>query len=115
MKRRSLIILLIIETAILVLIFLLAIFFFHSEGALKEVYRQSSKDGRHNLVIYEVGKPDWPFGSAHYKVYGPATFDVDVADDGGDGFFSVDWKEHSVVISFDGSEQGPSVYELPFE
>lgn len=37
------------------------------------------------VVIYEVGEPDWPFGDAHYKVYGPADFYVDVSDDGGDG------------------------------
>ena len=44
-----------------------------------------------------------------------ADFYVDVADDGGYGWYRVEWKMNSVVVTFGGSEQGNSVYELPFK
>lgn len=108
-------VLLVIETIVILIALGLGYFHFQTEKAETEVYRQSSEDGSQTVVIYEVGEPDWPFGSAHYKVYGPSNFDVDVADDGGRGQFMVDWKECSVIITFSGSEQEDAVYELPFK
>lgn len=115
MKKHILAILLTIETIILLGVFFLGIIYFNSNKNLTEVYRKSSEDGMQAVVIYEVGEPDWPFGDAHYKVYGPADFYVDVSDDGGDGWFTVEWKDDSVIIIFGGSEQEDSIYKLPFE
>lgn len=114
MKKKILTALLIIETVLLLVILTFGLLYFNASKAKTEVYRQSSEDGSQNVVIYEVGEPDWPFGNAHYKVYGPSNFSVDVSDDGGSGGFTVEWKETSVVITFRGSEQKDAVYELPF-
>lgn len=115
MKKNIVAILLTIETIILLIAFVLGLVLFNNNQELTEVYRQSSEDGTQTVVIYEVGEPDWPFGDAHYKVYGPANFYVDISDDGGDGWFTVEWKDNSVVITFGGSEQEDAVYELPFK
>lgn len=114
MKKKVLTALLIIETVLLTVILIFGLFRFNTGKMEKEVYRQMSEDGSQNVVIYEVGEPDWPFGKAHYKVYGPSNFFVDVSDDGGRGQFTVEWKETSVAITFRGSEQKDAVYELPF-
>ena len=103
MKKKILAALLIIETVLLLVILTLGLLCFNTRKAETEVYRQSSEDGSQNVVIYEVGEPDWPFGNAHY-----------VSDDGGSGGFTVEWRETSVVITFRGSEQEDAVYELPF-
>lgn len=114
MKRKIVTVLLVTETSILLIALALGGLLFKTKKAETEVYRQSSEDGSQTVVIYEVGQPDWPFGNAHYKVYGPSNFSVDVSDDGGSGGFTVEWKESSVVIIFSGSEQEDAVYELPF-
>lgn len=108
-------ILLMLETLILLITLIFGCFHFYNKNVETEVYRQSSEDGCQTVVIYEVGEPDWPFGNAHYKVYGPSNFYVDVADDGGRGKFIVEWKKDSVIITFCGSEQDNAVYELPFK
>ncbi len=78
-----------------------------------EVFRE--KKNGHEISIYQVGEPDFPFGYAHYKVYGPSDFSVDVADDGGKGSFHVYWQDDSVTVVFCGEEQKDAVYVLPFE
>lgn len=78
-----------------------------------EVFRES-KNGQ-QVVICQVGEPDFPFGYAHYKVYGPSDFSVDVADDGGKGSYEVSWQADSVTVTFRGEEQSDAVYVLPFE
>ena len=107
-----------IESVLLVICFLaLSLFISYESNDSKretEVYRQSSNDGDNHLVIYEIGEPVWSFGRAHYKVLGPSDFSVDVADDGGHGWFEVEWKENAVVVTFGGSEQLDEVYILPF-
>lgn len=113
--KKAATVLLVIETLVIVIIVALGFVLFKGEKAETEVYRQSSEDGRQTVVIYEVGEPDWPFGSTHYRVQGPSCFYVDVADDGGSGRFDVEWKESSVIITFSGSEQDDAVYELPFK
>lgn len=115
MRKKILTALLIIETVLLMIILTFGFLYFNTRKAEMEVYRQSQEDGSQNIVIYEVGKPDWPFGNAHYKIYGPSNFSVDVSDDGGSGGFTVEWKEASVIITFRGSEQEDAVYELPFK
>ena len=67
MKKKVLTALLIIETVLLTVILIFGLFRFNTGKTEKEVYRQMSEDGSQNVVIYEVGEPDWPFGKAHYK------------------------------------------------
>ena len=83
-------VLLITETVILLITLVFGYFLFKTKKEETEVYRQSSEDGSQMVVIYEVGEPDWPFGNAHYRVYGPSNFSVDVSDDGGSGGFTVE-------------------------
>ena len=85
----------------------------NSEKTETEVFRES-KNGQ-QVVICQVGEPDFPFGYAHYKVYGPSDFSVDVADDGGKGSYEVTWQADSVTVTFCGEEQSDAVYVLPFE
>ena len=114
-KKKLPIILLIVETVLLLLILVSGIIYFITNIEKTEVYRQSSDDGSQTVIIYEIGDPDWPFGDAHYMVYGPSNFTVTVSDNGGSGGFNVEWKENSVVIIFSGSEQKDAIYELPYD
>lgn len=108
-------VLLVIESIVLLMVFGLGYLHYQLGIRETEVFREKSDDGQQQVAIFEVGEPDWPFGEAHYRVYGPSNFYVDVADDGCSGRFAVEWKKDSVVITFSGSEQLDAVYELPFK
>ena len=110
--NRSLIVLLILETIILIMVLGWGVLNYHFNIQKKEVFREKSADGKQQVIIFEVGDS---FAEAHYQVYGPSNFYVDVADNGLSGSFDVEWKEDSVVITFRGSEQLDAVYELPFK
>lgn len=102
----------VLETAIIA-VFGVVTSFENKEVSETEVFREK-KNGQ-EISIYQVGEPDFPYGYAHYKVYGPASFSVDVADDGGSGSYEVKWQENSVTVIFRGEEQKDAVYVLPFE
>lgn len=83
-----------------------------------------SPDQAHQLVIYQIGEPDWPFGPAHgrfvlregYKTVSQYNFSV--ANDGGSahsGNFSVHWQEDRVCIVVNGEEQRDVTYQLFFD
>lgn len=110
-KNVILTVLLVIETIILMIVFGLGVLYYHCNIQKKEVFREKSADGKQQVIIFEVGDS---FAEAHYQVFGPSNFYVDVADNGLSGSFDVEWKEDSVVITFRGSEQLDAVYELPF-
>lgn len=116
MKRKSvntsLRVLLILETIVLLIVLVLGFFHHYFYIQEKEVFREKSNDGKHQVIIFEVGEP---LSKAHYRVVGPSEFYVDVADNGLGGSFDVEWKEESVVITFRGHEQADAVYELPFK
>lgn len=115
-----------VETLVIMfLIFLYLITHFY-ELSLKdttELFREKSPQGECVLVISQMGSP-FLFGPNHVRVTiyrdGPellhrsASFDTDISDDGGPGWFDVKWLEDGVQVTLCGSEQKDAVYILPF-
>lgn len=124
MKKKLLPILLGIETVFLLLSVSLWIITYTTHTQKNEIDREASPNGEYTLVLYRIGEPDWPFGSDHLEVtlfktgdssnFG-TTFQADVANDGANATYEVNWSETEVKITLLGSEQPNSVYCLPLE
>ena len=121
MKTKAMKIALIVETAILLLAALAGCLLL--TGRSKELLRESSPDGRYTLSVTELGEPDWPFGADHLRVRLWASgrsddfrvsFSADVANDGAEAAFDVQWQSDGVRVTLRGSEQPDAVYFLPF-
>lgn len=122
MKNRALKILLIIETFIIAIAVIYTCYIFISSKKT-ELYRETSPNGEFRLIISEIGTPDWPFGDDHLRVtlYGTdgnlymASFKADVANNGMQAGYEVEWLEDSVQIALIGSDQPTAYYILPFK
>ena len=91
---------------------------------LTNIGRETSPDGRYELLFQAKGEADWPFGSSHARItlYDGkeiiTRFDEDIADDGGafrQSNYSVEWYPAGVVVTLMGSEQADDVHELLFD
>ena len=91
---------------------------------LTNIGRETSPDGRYELLFQARGEADWPFGYSHARItlYDGkkiiTRFDEDIADDGGafrQSNYSVEWYPAGVVVTFMGSEQADDVHELLFD
>jgi len=122
MKNRALKILLIIETSIIAIAVMYTCYIFISSKKT-ELYCETSPNGEFRLIISEIGTPDWPFGDDHLRVtiYGTdgnlymASFKADVANNGMQAGYEVEWLEDSVQIALIGSDQPTAYYILPFK
>ena len=86
--------------------------------------REVSPDGRYCVLIEENGLPDWPFGCDHLSIalyensddhpYS-VRFDADVANDGCQADYEVQWQDDGVQIALMGKEQPTAYYVLPFK
>ena len=81
---------------------LICSFEYKTKYAKTEVYRESSDDGRYQLVCYMIGEPEWPFGhtACRIKLFDAEkkiiTKNLDIANDGataGPENFFVSWNE----------------------
>lgn len=124
MKQRALKIFLVIETAILLLFAIYFVVCVCTSGKT-ELLREYSPDGSYILYIERLGEPDWPFGSDHLRIvfyedtdngqYYRASFEADVANDGGYGNYEIEWLDEGVQIALSGEEQPTAYYVLPFK
>lgn len=81
-------------------------------------------DGRYQLVIYEIGEPDWPFGSTHcrFVLYDNTkqinTLNFSIRNDGapaqGENFHTY-WGTDNVMTRVSGEEQEDNFYSLYFD
>ena len=72
---------------------------------IHEIDSKLSPDGNYEIILQQVGDPDWPFGSTHARVVLKngntiiTKYKFDVHNDGANiskGSWSVDWNEDSV-------------------
>lgn len=123
MKSRVFKVLLSIETFIIVLEVLWICFALITSGKT-ELLRETSPNGDYLLVIQELGEPGWAFGKDHLRVllyeknsahFYKVSFDADVANNGMQAAFEVEWMEDGVQIALKGCEQPTAFYILPFK
>ena len=115
---------------VVVLMFLLLIVFLYGGIRYKTCYAKNkvlsevSHDGQYELLIYMIGEPDWPFGSAHCRFdliksgKRVIKYPFDVCSDGAfvhaDNFHIV-WNTDNVTVTVSGEEQDDKVYILYFD
>jgi len=91
-------------------------------GPFKPFAEYSSEDGRNRISI-SAKEPIWPFGSQTFQIHlnGYAQiFIVELANDGGRAQegkeVQVEFTDNAhAVISFDGDEQTPEIFEIFFD
>ena len=85
---------------------------------------QTYDSGKHQLIIYEIGEPGFPFGSSKCRLVllqnGQKIDSIDfhVANDGkhiDEGNFDVRWIDEGISVNVNGEEQEDKVYVLYFE
>ena len=116
----------VIIVGILVLVALLPLGYFRykTHYEVEQISTSMSPDGDYELVIYSVGEPDFPFGSAHgrLKLKGKekavAYMPFEVANDGA-GFdvsdLDIKWYDDRVEVVVSGSEQHDELVTLRFD
>lgn len=111
-----------------IFVFLVFILFagikYRTSYAKTEVETLFSIDGEYKLVIYEIGEPDWPFGSTHCRfiLYENNKkinkMDFLIKNDGASAHsenFKVHWETDNVRIMVCGAEQDDILYYLYFD
>ena len=84
---------------------------------INPVDKSTSPDGTYELLLQQVGDPDWPFGYTHARLVlknGKRA----IADDGAKATinsWNVDWKDTSVEVVISGTEQDDVLYVLKFD
>ena len=123
MKNKVLKALLIIETLLIMLVVLYECFSL-KKAKETELLRENSPNCDYVLCISEIGTPDWPFGKDHlyimfYEKDNVANYRIsfyaDVANDGVQAGYHVEWLDKGVLIVLKGSEQPNAYYFLPFK
>ena len=117
------------ETLILLILVLIGLFRYITEVKRTELFKEVSPDGNYTLLIQEIGKPDFPFGSDHirvylsekrskddrYKPYYHTEFNVDIPTDGTQAGYRVEWIEDGVQVVLLGVKKTEAYYILPFK
>ncbi len=123
MKNKVIKTLLLFETLLIMLVVLYGCFSF-VKGKETELFRENSPNGDYVLCISEIGTPDWPFGKDHlyimfYEKDNVANYRIsffaDVANNGVQAGYQVEWLDEGVLIVLKGSEQPDAYYILPFK
>lgn len=91
---------------------------------IREIDIAVSPDGKYELILQQVGDPDWPFGSTHARVVLKEgdkiikKYRFDVHNDGAnisDNSWIVTWYDSSVVWITYGEEQPDQSYRICFD
>ena len=91
---------------------------------IHDIDSKISPDNTHELILQQVGDPDWPFGSTHARVILKNSINTitkykfDVHNDGANiskGSWSVDWNEYSVDCVVYGEEQSDQLYRIYYD
>lgn len=127
MKKTTKIAIIALGTIILLIIIIAGITYktTYSKTEVKtEVEALISNDNKYKLIIYEIGEPDWPFGSTHcrFVLYNDGEkvneLNFDIRNDGGRARrenFNVQWNADNVLIVVRGKEQKDISYYLYFD
>lgn len=120
----------IIALAILFYIVLFSGFLYYiAEIKETELLREVSPDGKFSVLIQEIGKPDFPFGSDHigvtlfekrskehsFKPYYRVAFDADIPTDGTKAGYRLEWLDDGVQVILKGERGREYYYILPFK
>lgn len=97
---------------------------YKTEIERNEIEAYMSDDGEHELVIYQIGEPDWSFGSTHCRFVLSSEnkiiseYNFLISNDGAparSSNFAVNWYDDRVVIIVNGEEQRDEAYNLFFD
>ena len=103
-----------------VIISFISIFIYDDQYKQREIYREISPNGNHTVFLYQIGNPQWSFGSVNAKLVLRDTkgkkVDEDtfsLANDGGSvidaNIVEIVWADNQVEIQmkeFDTTQQG---------
>ena len=98
-------------------------FIYVSKYKTNVVASSASPDGQYELLLQQIGEPDWPFGYTHARLVlkdkskTVAMHSFDVANDGGiidAENWKVTWKENCVEAVISGEEQNDNQFILYF-
>lgn len=93
----------------------------YKQTAIKTSYYS---DNAYELTIYEIGEPDFPFGSSHCRFVlldgekEISSTDFEVQNDGknlNDSNFDISWSNKGAKIIVNGEEQEDTVYYINFD
>ena len=115
----------IIAAAIFVGIFLILMIAlrWHTKYAKTEILDYTSDDGAHELIIYMIGEPDWPFGDTHcrFDLFEDGKrvikYSFAILDDGANASannFTIIQGKDNITVAVYGSEQGTTNYILDY-
>ena len=115
----------IIAAAIFAGIFLISMIAlrWHTKYAKTEILDYTSDDGVHELIIYMIGEPDWPFGNTHcrFDLFEDGKriikYSFAILDDGANASadnFTVIQGSNTITVAVYGSEQGMTTYILNY-
>ena len=91
---------------------------------IHEIDTSVSPDGKYELILQQVGDPDWPFGSTHARVVLKEgdkiikKYRFDVHNDGcniSDNSWIVNWYDNSVTYLIYAEEQSDQLYRICFD
>lgn len=91
----------------------------------KELIKSSVSDDKiHTLTVYEIGEPEFSFGSANCRFVLKenrktiSKLDFDICNDGGWALpenVEIQWQEDCAFVSVNGEEQFDTIYHLYFD
>ena len=102
----------------------LAAFRWHTNFAKTEILDYTSADGVHELIIYMIGEPDWPFGDTHCRfdlLEGGKRiikYSFSISDDGANARaenFTIVQGDDNITVGVYGSEQGTLTFTLNYD
>lgn len=124
MKKAVKYVLAFLGTTVILTFVLFGAILYKTEFERKLIETYISDNGEYQLDVYEIGEPDWPFGSTHCgfvlshcnSVISRMKFTI--YNDGGwahSSNFLVSWHDDKVSIIVSGEEQSDTLYNLFFD
>lgn len=98
-------------------------FVYETDYKKTEIKSSCSDDNSYKLTVYEIGEPDFPFGSAHCRfilLNGKkeiSSTDFEIYNDGGaalESNFDISWNSDGAEITVNGEEQKDRIYYIYF-
>lgn len=123
-KSISRIVIFIIVTFTVIIFLLVGSIAYVVNYKIHEIDTDVSPDGKYELILQQVGDPEWPFGSTHARVVLKdgkkiiKKYSFDVHNDGAnitDRSWIVNWYDNSVVWIVYGEEQPDQSYRICFD
>ncbi len=91
----------------------------------KELIKSSVSDDKiHTLTVYEIGEPEFPFGSANCRFVLKenrktiSSLDFEICNDGGWALpenVDIQWQKDCAFVTVNGEEQYDRIYHLYFD